>query len=147
MYNITMTSLPIMWFAIYDFEYEKDRVPADSKDSKNDFKLLGRNPLLYKIGMNNQCFSLTKLALWILYAIYHSAIIYFSVLYVIMQQDAFQADGKDLGFWLAGHSVYGACIFIVNTLLILRCNTHTIPGIIFFSLMFAAFFVFVTVEA
>jgi len=30
MYNITMTSLPIMWFAIYDFEFEKDRVPADS---------------------------------------------------------------------------------------------------------------------
>jgi len=53
MYNITMTSLPIMWFAIYDFEFEKDRVPADSKDSKNDLKLLLRNPLLYKIGMNN----------------------------------------------------------------------------------------------
>lgn len=48
-----MTSLPIMWFAIYDFEFEKDRVPADSKDSKNDLKLLLRNPLLYKIGMNN----------------------------------------------------------------------------------------------
>ena len=53
MYNITMTSLPIMWFAIYDFEFEKDRVPADSKDSKNDLNLLLRNPLLYKIGMNN----------------------------------------------------------------------------------------------
>jgi phospholipid-transporting ATPase len=53
MYNITMTSLPIMWFALYDFEFEKDR-PAVSKDSnKNDSKLLLRNPLLYKIGMNN----------------------------------------------------------------------------------------------
>ena len=28
MYNITMTSLPIMWYALYDFEFEKDR-PAD----------------------------------------------------------------------------------------------------------------------
>lgn len=57
MYNITMTSLPIMWFAIYDFEFEKDRVPADSiegeKDSSKDKMLLARNPLLYKIGMNN----------------------------------------------------------------------------------------------
>jgi len=53
MYNITMTSLPIMWFALYDFEFEKDR-PADQKDSnKNDSNLLLRNPVLYKIGMNN----------------------------------------------------------------------------------------------
>lgn len=25
LYNITMTSLPIMYFALFDFEYEKDR--------------------------------------------------------------------------------------------------------------------------
>jgi hypothetical protein len=24
LYNITMTSLPIMYFALFDFEYEKD---------------------------------------------------------------------------------------------------------------------------
>jgi hypothetical protein len=23
LYNITMTSLPIMWYALYDFEFEK----------------------------------------------------------------------------------------------------------------------------
>lgn len=84
MYNITMTSLPIMWYALYDFEFEKDR-PADQIESnKNDSKLLLRNPMLYKIGMNNQCFSLKKLFLWILYAIYHSAIIYGSNLYIVM---------------------------------------------------------------
>lgn len=86
MYNITMTSLPIMWYALYDFEFEKDR-PADQMESnkyENDTKLLLRNPMLYKIGMNNQCFSLKKLFLWILYAIYHSAIIYGSNLYIVM---------------------------------------------------------------
>lgn len=25
LYNITMTSLPIMFFALFDFEYEKDK--------------------------------------------------------------------------------------------------------------------------
>jgi len=83
MYNITMTSVPIMWYAIYDLEFEKDR-PTGSDDSSKDSKYLLRNPILYKIGMNNECFSLKKLFIWIMYAIYHAAIIYVANLYVLI---------------------------------------------------------------
>lgn len=48
LYNITMTSLPIMWFALFDFQYFKSR--------------LMNNPMLYKIGMLNKCFSITIFA-------------------------------------------------------------------------------------
>lgn len=33
LYNITMTSLPIVWYAVFDFEYEKDRKPERGEDS------------------------------------------------------------------------------------------------------------------
>ena len=73
MYNITMTSLPIMWFAIFDFEFEKDREEArkagyvSKKDGEllckiEDGKLFMRNPQLYKLGMNGSCFSLKILS-------------------------------------------------------------------------------------
>jgi len=42
MYNISMTGLPIMYFALFDFEY-----------SKLNFL---RCPNYYKIGMMNACF-------------------------------------------------------------------------------------------
>lgn len=33
LYNITFTSFPVMWLAVFDYEYNKDR-PED-KDEKN----------------------------------------------------------------------------------------------------------------
>jgi len=30
LYNITMTSLPIMWFALFDFEHKKDLEEDDT---------------------------------------------------------------------------------------------------------------------
>lgn len=76
MYNITMTSLPILWFAVYDFEYEKDKDENDDRNVVNT-KYFLLNAELYKIGMNGTCFSLPILGQWILYAIFHAAMIYF----------------------------------------------------------------------
>lgn len=39
-----------------------------------------------------------------------------------------QADGKDIGFWLAGMAVFGICIFVANFELAQRFHTHTILG-------------------
>ena len=50
MYNITFTSLPIIWFAVFDFEYRKDReekqrdFPTFMVGDENYFM---RNPELY----------------------------------------------------------------------------------------------------
>ena len=44
LYNITMTSLPIMWFGLFDFEFFKDRFM--------------NNPSLYKLGIDSKCFSI-----------------------------------------------------------------------------------------
>lgn len=63
LYNITMTSIPIMYFALFDFEYEKG--------------VFMKKPKLYKIGMNSSCFGYGTFAMWLLYAMFHGLIIYF----------------------------------------------------------------------
>lgn len=76
-----------MWFAIFDFEYSKDRDSIDltikasssmgeTASISGDSKLFMRNPQLYKLGMTGSCFSLPILAYWILYAIWHAFVIY-----------------------------------------------------------------------
>ena len=77
LYNITMTSLPIMWFAIYDFEYERAAPQAGTKSSGSYFFM--QHPLLYRIGLKNVCFSNFVFIKWIVYAFFHSLLIYFAV--------------------------------------------------------------------
>ena len=55
--------------------------------------------------------------------------------------------GQEHGFWVSGHIVYGSCVFVANVLLVLRSNTHTVQGVFFFSLMFAAYFVIFLFQA
>ena len=55
LYNITMTSLPIMWFALFDFEYLKPKFLQDFK--------------LYRLGMESRCFSSVIFVKWLLTAL------------------------------------------------------------------------------
>jgi hypothetical protein len=55
-----MTSLPIIWFALADYEYLKD---TDLPD-----KSFMRSPELYQIGLTNQCFSIPIFFKYIFYA-------------------------------------------------------------------------------
>jgi len=57
MYNITFTSVPIMYYALFDFEYDKFAwTDADQKSNKKKDYFF-TNPALYKIGLTNSCFS------------------------------------------------------------------------------------------
>lgn len=51
-----MTALPVMWYALFDFEYEKERPEQPSEEEKNK-KYLMNDPELYELGLNNECFS------------------------------------------------------------------------------------------
>lgn len=59
-----MTSLPIMVFALNDYQYSKDI----SESTENKLKKFMANPSLYKIGLNNECFSIKHFFLWVIYA-------------------------------------------------------------------------------
>lgn len=127
-----MTSFPIMWFALYDLEY-----------LKRDFMT---KPLLYKIGMNNECFSIPIYVYWTLYALLHGALIFiFCVLAVDGVTQSRGSDGKAVSFWVSGHLVYGVCCFVANALILTRTNNFTGYGEGLNGLMNFAYFFFMLV--
>lgn len=131
MYNITMTSLPIMWFALYDLEHVKETFM--------------RNPMLYRIGIENACFSMSIYTMWVAYALFHGCIVWVFCILAICPE--VRADGKDLGFWVAGHLVYGCCCFIANAIILTRTNNFTGYGEGLNALMIFAYFFFMGVQS
>ena len=55
-YNLMFTGVPIMWFACYDWEYDKE--------------ILLSRPKLYRIGIEDVYFNRTVFWRWFLYAVW-----------------------------------------------------------------------------
>ena len=68
-YNVVFTAFPIIWFATYDWEYNK--------------KTLLRRPKLYWIGINNVYFNKTVFWRWFFYGMGQSTLIMFVCYYTI----------------------------------------------------------------
>jgi hypothetical protein len=131
MYNITFTSFPIIWFAVFDYQYEKDRPDEEDRDlsfKDGDENYFMRNPMLYRLGMEHQCFSKTEMAKWIGYALWHAFVVYNINFWALTaagpNNSPRQSDGKDFGFWVAGHVLYGSCCFISNLVLAHKFHIH-----------------------
>jgi phospholipid-transporting ATPase len=82
MYNITFTGIPIMFFALFDFEYEKDAGPLGAP-SKGKFYYM-RDPHLYRIGIENACFGIGHFLRWVLYGLGHAALVYLFNFYALL---------------------------------------------------------------
>lgn len=55
MYNIIFTSLPIVWYALFDYEHDKEE--------------LLKNPKHYEIGIKHKCFGTKVFWYWVSLAI------------------------------------------------------------------------------
>ena len=55
-YNVLFTAVPIIWFAVFDWEYDK--------------RTLLKSPILYSIGLENIYFSSYVFWRWVAYAIW-----------------------------------------------------------------------------
>ena len=127
LYNVTMTSFPIMYFACFDFEYLKD-------------EFLER-PLLYKIGLNHECYSVKNFLQYVLYGLWHASILYLTGYQALLKSGQTMDDGKEFGIDVAGNHVYVVCILVANYIVVQRCNNYTGFGEMLTALMcFAAFF-------
>ena len=58
-----------------------------------------------------------------------------------------QSDGKATGLWLAGHVVFGSCIFVVNVVILVRYNTFEKFGVFLVLLMCFAFYFFLGLQS
>merc|ERR1712166_986555 len=69
LFNITMTSLPIMYFSLFDWQFPKSTFM--------------KQPLLYKMGMNYTEYGNNIFIQWVGLALWHGLIVYFCCLMVL----------------------------------------------------------------
>jgi len=77
-----MTALPIMFFALFDFEHEKDVNPMKSSDPKGTFYFM-KHPHLYRIGIESQCFGIPHFLRWVCYGLWHAFSVYMACFHFI----------------------------------------------------------------
>jgi magnesium-transporting ATPase (P-type) len=80
LYNITMTSLPIMYFPLFDWQHTKETFM--------------KYPELFKKGMTYSEYSNMTFVKWFLMAIGHSIIIYFCIMMVLEDPGNLNDNGK-----------------------------------------------------
>jgi len=73
-------------------------------------------------------------------------VIYLLTFYLICTNDL-QEDGKNLAFWVIGHTVYGTCIIVANIVIFFRFNNYTGWGEWTCTGMVLAFFLLLYVES
>ena len=73
--------------------------------------------------MDRSCFSVLIMFQWIVYAVCQAYLIYAICFHALNYFTVNQNDGKAIGLWVGGLTVYGVCIFVAN--LKLGCNAQT----------------------
>lgn len=160
LFNITMTSLPIVWYALFDEEHRRQdpQILNPNRKRKNNAQLMNEeeqqlvraeqdlylmtNPSFYRIGLKDECFSSELYLGWIVYALWHALVVYYSVYYALTELGVTQPDGKDIGLWLAGTTVYGSCVMVVNLTLLMKLHIHHSIGTFLFAGSVGSYFVF-----
>ena len=61
-----------------------------------------KNPDLYSIGLNKDCYSMKIFLKWIFYALWHAFVVYFVVYYCLNVIGMNQPDGKAIGLYFGG---------------------------------------------
>jgi phospholipid-transporting ATPase len=86
MYNIIFASVPILWYALYDFEYEKSEFLT--------------NPAHYIVGLKRMLFS--NFVFWQWFTQGASQALVLMVICYVSQGFTILGDGTNFDFWLNG---------------------------------------------
>lgn len=117
LYNITFTTLPVMYFALYDFEFEKDVFLKDYKLYKIGLK---GNYLIHNNSLVDECFSKWIFWRWIFYAIWQGALALFVSFYSM--EDVDPETGRASTLMADGQFVYFGVVTLVNLKVLLSTN-------------------------
>lgn len=118
MYNIVFTSLPIIWYALFDYQHPKERYLRD--------------PSLYQIGLRKECFSNRKFWFWISYGAFQAAMVLWLTYY--------QMELNFTNYWSSGATVLLAVVMVVNLMVIAQMNIFDIVGVALPLLSIAVYF-------
>ena len=133
-------------------QYEVHRESVVSDVSKylgtcEPWKHFSLNPMLYKIGIENACFSQRMFVGYLFYGLWYAGVIYWIFFYLQCSGLQVLSDGQDIGFWVAGDNVYGVCIIIVNLVLLHRLHLFEKYGMGLYAFSIGCYFLFMFVQS
>jgi len=131
MYNIVFTSVPIVWFAVMDFQFEK--------------KELLSNTYHYRIGLKDKCFGTMVFWRWFSLGAFKAFILMYICLYAM--DISMRPDGHMLGLWPEGAIVYAGVVLIANHKLLLEFNYISYHGPVLIFISIALYFVILALES
>lgn len=123
-YNIVFTAIPVIWFAVFDWEHDKETFL--------------RNPSLYRIGIENVFFNDWVFWRWFGYAIWQGTLLLFLSFYTI--DLAMNKYGKLGCLTLDGNFVFGAIVIIVNVKILISSYQYTFWAVFWVAISIASFF-------
>mmetsp|Transcript_39759 Transcript_39759/g.28732 ORF Transcript_39759/g.28732 Transcript_39759/m.28732 type:complete len:276 (-) Transcript_39759:178-1005(-) len=110
LYNITFTGMPIVIYAIFDFQMTKEDLLENSTEN-------------YKYGISRQGLTTKLFWQWVFYGCLES---FFVLIFVFDSgENSLFANGFTLNFWAGGHAVFEACIILANLTLLRKINNFT----------------------
>jgi len=98
LYNLALTAIPIIWFAVFDWEQQK-QVFLD-------------NPKYYAIGMHDVFFNHAAFARWFTYAVWQGILLVWLVFFTFNEGTI--QNGQLTGIALDGTFVFYAIVWVVN---------------------------------
>lgn len=109
LYNIMFSSVPIVWYAIFDQEHTKKTFMEKSS--------------LYDIGIRHKCFGTKVFWYWFISGAFGALIVMYVGLYCM--EWAVAANGQENGLYLSGSVVYAGAVIIANMKILASLNTFT----------------------
>ena len=123
-YNVLFTAIPIMWFAVYDWEHDK-----------NTFL---KNPDLYRIGLEDIFFDSTTFWRWFGYAVWQGTLLMFLSFFTL---DGSSDGTGSLGCLSTdGNFVFAALVIIVNIKVLISSYQYTWWAVFWVVISIASFF-------
>lgn len=125
LYNIIFTSIPIIWFAVFDWEHDK--------------QTFLNNPELYKIGLEDVFFNHWVFWRWFFYAVWQGALLV-SLSYIALGTATYHF-GQLGSLTMEGQFVFGAIVIIVNVKVLISSYQYTFWAVFFVVGSIMSFFI------
>jgi len=109
MYNLIFTAMPIIWYAVFDWEHQKED--------------LLKNPRYYTIGLNDVFFNINAFWRWFVYAVWQGILLVLIVLstfnYAILDY------GQTTGLTLQTTFIFYAVVIVVSVKVVISSFEFT----------------------
>ena len=126
LYNVTFTSLPVIWFTTWDREYERE--------------ILLSRPRLYRIGLENRYFSKFMFGRWIFYAT-AQGLLMLAIVFLTLTSLSPNYEGHLGSIELGGSFVFTCIVIVVNIKILISSFEITFVAVLIISASIVSYIV------